>query len=76
MGPEKKSLGNAALGHLAPTRRPPVEREYIASTFFFQFLRITNLNSHIDVMDVDLSPHVLADSLLAEELLQKLGAVL
>lgn len=36
----------------------------------------THPNSDVDVVRVDLSPHVLADPLLAEELLQELGAVL
>lgn len=36
----------------------------------------THPNSHIDVVGVDLSPQVLADPLLAQELLEELGAVL
>lgn len=35
----------------------------------------THPNSDVDVVGVDLSPQVLADPLLAEELLEKLGAV-
>lgn len=35
----------------------------------------THPNSNVDVVGVDLSPQVLADLLLAEELLEKLGAV-
>lgn len=36
----------------------------------------THPNSNVDVVGVDLSPQILADPLLAEELLEKLGAVL
>lgn len=37
---------------------------------------MTDPNPHIDIMGVDVGPQVLADPLLAQELLEELGAVL
>lgn len=51
-----------------------VQRHTSAHVRLGLFVR-THPNSDIDVVGVDLSPQVLADPLLAQELLEKLGAV-
>lgn len=45
-----------------------------SSSLFYAFT-LTHPNSDVDVVGVDLGPQVLADPLLAQELLEELGAV-